>query len=234
MTDNDNTAAFDCILPALSIVQCSWLGLPKFAALFIFTFLWMIDFKVSTGHGVSANSYGMNDNPSNPGQGSGQGQGSGPMIYGASADVTLSMYGQHCTGTIFQHLAKEDPPCEGHVAQICGWCYSTTKYGWTQRPFYSFCDTVLTNGSWVYKWKPILTLVVNRNSKKWSIYCRGSGGKLNFERCFWYLLHPICRMANLIDWPPKLKTLANLTFQITKISLQPKTLNLSLMMHKGP
>ena len=106
MTNNDNTAAFDCILPALSIVMCWWLGLPKTAALFIFTVHWTMNFKVGTGHGVSSKSYSTNDDPSNPGQGLGQGQGSGPMLYGASADVTLSTYGQHCTGAIFQHPSK--------------------------------------------------------------------------------------------------------------------------------
>ena len=90
MTDNDNTAAFDRILPALSIVMCRRLGLPKSAALFLFTLLWTMNFRVGTAHGISTNSYGANDDPLNPGQGSGQGQGSGPMLYGALADVTLS------------------------------------------------------------------------------------------------------------------------------------------------
>jgi len=40
------------------------------------------------------------------------------MLYGASADVTLSMYSQHCTGVIFQHPSKEDPPHKDHVAQF--------------------------------------------------------------------------------------------------------------------
>ena len=80
MTDNDNKAAFDQILPALSVVTCRCLGLPANAALFIFTLLRRMEFKVGTGHGVSTTSYGANNDPSNPGQGSGQGQGSGPML----------------------------------------------------------------------------------------------------------------------------------------------------------
>ena len=89
MTDNDNAAAFDCVLPALSIVTCRHLGLPKSAATFLFTLLQAMEFEVGTGHGISDNRYHANEDSHNPGQGSGQGQGSKPMLYGASADVTL-------------------------------------------------------------------------------------------------------------------------------------------------
>ena len=106
MTDNDNAAAFDRVLPALSIVTCRRLGLPKSAAIFLFTLLRAMEFKVGTGHGISDNTYHANEDPNNPGQGSGQGQGSGPMLYGASADVTLSTYSQYGTGAVFQHPAK--------------------------------------------------------------------------------------------------------------------------------
>jgi len=33
--------------------------------------------------------------------------------------------------------------------------------------------------------------IANSNSQKWSDCNWASGGKLNYEKCFWYLLHPM-------------------------------------------
>ena len=189
MTDNDNATAFDYILPTLSIVTCHQLGLPKSAALFIFTLLWTMSFKLGTGHGVLSNSHSTNIDSSHPGQGSGQGQGSCPMLYGTLADLTLSTYGQHCTGAIFQHPSKEDPPWEDHVAQFVDDATQLLNMDGTEAHFtISVIESLHTEAESTNE-SP-LTLVTNGNSKKWSIYNCVSGGKLNFSKCFWCLLHP--------------------------------------------
>ena len=190
LTDNDNMAAFDRVLPALSIVTCRRLGLPHTAAIFLFTLLRTMEFQVSTGHGISDNSYGANEDPTNPGQGSGQGQGSGPMLYGASADVTLSTYSQYGTGAVFQHPAKLEEPREDHVGQFVD---DATQFlnidgiesRYTQETLHKLNDNATSS-----KGSP-LTPIANDNSKKWSVYNWASGGKLNFDKCFWYLLHPM-------------------------------------------
>ena len=189
MMDNDNAAAFDRVLPALSIVTCRRLGLPKSAAIFLFTLLRAMEFKVGTGHGISDNTYHANEDPNNPGQGSGQGQGSGPMLYGASADVTLSTYSQYGTGAVFQHPAKLEIPREDHVGQFVD---DATQFlnldGIESRFTKDAIKTLIANTNKI-NGSPI-TQIANENSKKWSVYNWASGGKLNFEKCFWYLLHP--------------------------------------------
>jgi hypothetical protein len=197
MTDNDNKAAFDRILPALSIVTCRRLGLPNSAAFFIFSLLKHMEFKVGTGHGISPKSYGAHDDPSKPGQGSGQGQGSGPMLYGASADITLSAYTQHCTGAIFQHPSNLEPPREDHVSQFVD---DATQYvnmeGIQSRLSTTSIENLITNQGWS-NGSP-LTPIANRNSHKWSAYNWASGGKLNYDKCFWYLLHPVWKKTKYV------------------------------------
>jgi len=117
MINNDGQVAFDRVLPALSIVTCRRLGLPDTTAKFIFKLLWNMEFQVGTGLGISASSYGANDDPSNPGQGSGQGMGSRPMLHGASSDITLSIYRHNASGANFQHPSGTEPPRTDYITQ---------------------------------------------------------------------------------------------------------------------
>ena len=192
MTDNNNKATFNWIQPALSVVTCRHLGLPTNAVLFIFTLLHRMEFKVGNSHGVSTNSYGANDDPSNLHQGSGQGQGSGPMLYGTSADVILIVFNRHCTGALFQHPSNIDLPREDHVSQFVD---DATQFVNSDGLEHQRANTISNSchQDSVSTGTSSLTPIANRNSQKWSDYNWASGGKLNYEKCFWYLLHPILK-----------------------------------------
>ena len=167
---------------------------PANAVLFIFTLLCRMEFKVGTGHGISTNSYdGANDNPSNPGQGSGQGQGSGPMLYGASSDVTLTTYNHHCIGAIFQHPSNREPPREDHVSQFVDDATQFVNTDGIKHSNHSDLNPNLCQHDPMIDGMSPLTLITNNNSQKWSAYNWSSGGKLNYDKCFWYLLHLILK-----------------------------------------
>lgn len=68
LMDNDATAAFDWVLPALCVITCQQLGMPKDAQRFFFRVLRQMVYTVTTAHGKSIASYTANSNLSVPGQ----------------------------------------------------------------------------------------------------------------------------------------------------------------------
>lgn len=70
LMDNDATAAFDRVLPALCVVTCRQLGMPKSAQRFFFRILRQIVYTMTTAHGTSIATYSASANLSVPGQAS--------------------------------------------------------------------------------------------------------------------------------------------------------------------
>ena len=104
--------------------------------------------------------------------------------------MTLSVYNCHCTGALFQHPANIDPPREDHVSQYVD---DATQFvnsdGLEHRRVNTISNTYQQDS--VNTGTSPLMPIANNNSQKWSDYNWASGGKLNYEKCFWYLLHPM-------------------------------------------
>ena len=75
LMDNDATAAFDRVLPALCVITCRQLGMPKSAQRFFLKVLRQMEYTVTTAHGKSQDTYSTTTNPKVPGQGVIQGGG---------------------------------------------------------------------------------------------------------------------------------------------------------------
>ena len=78
LMDNDATAAFDRVLPALCVVTCRQLGMPKSAQRFFFRLLRQMVYTTTTAHGTSTATYSASADSNVPGQGVIQGGGGEP------------------------------------------------------------------------------------------------------------------------------------------------------------
>ena len=75
LADNDATAAFDRVLPALCVVTCRQLGMPKSAQCFFFKLLRQMVYTTTTAHRRSIQTYSASANPGVTGHGVIQGGG---------------------------------------------------------------------------------------------------------------------------------------------------------------
>ena len=88
--DNDATAAFDHVLPALCVVTCRQLGMPKAAQRCFFKILRQMEYSVTTAHGESAQTYRANAEPEMLGQGVMQGGGASGPNYSSQQHPVLN------------------------------------------------------------------------------------------------------------------------------------------------
>mmetsp|Transcript_748 Transcript_748/g.1130 ORF Transcript_748/g.1130 Transcript_748/m.1130 type:complete len:523 (+) Transcript_748:2168-3736(+) len=106
LMDNDATAAFDRVLPALCVVTCSQLGMPKQAQQFFFKLLRQMEYSVTTAHGQSISTYSATANPLAPGQGVIQGGGASLPNYKSQQLPVLKAYERHAIPAVFQHASR--------------------------------------------------------------------------------------------------------------------------------
>jgi len=106
LMDNDATAAFDRVLPALCVVTCRQLGMPKEAQRFFFRLLRQMEFTVTTSHGTSTQTYTASGNTSAPGQGVIQGGGASGPNYASQQHPVLKALENNCIPAIFPHASR--------------------------------------------------------------------------------------------------------------------------------
>ena len=178
LMDNDATAAFDRVLPALCVVTCRQLGMPKSAQRFFFHVLRQMEYTVTTAHGTSKASYSASANPKVPGQGVIQGGGaSQPNFYSQQHPVIKSVE-RNCTPAIFHHasrLKKKFKRWVGGFSDDIGL-------------FLNACgvEATSTDAS-----KPIAQRVrdaLQTNLSRYEVYFNAAGGALNIKKCFYYLV----------------------------------------------
>lgn len=106
LIDNDATAAFDRALPALCVVTCRQLGMPKEAQRFFFKMLRQMIYTTTTAHGRSKQTYSATPNPKAPGQGVMQGGGANLPNYKSQQLPVLKAIETNGTPAIFCHASK--------------------------------------------------------------------------------------------------------------------------------
>jgi hypothetical protein len=98
MTDYDATAAFNRVLPSLSIITCKRLGLPTSSCVFMYQLLQNMEFKLVTGYGASSESFKNNKDPKQTGQGVLHGSSSAAPIYNFNSDISLAAHNKLAKG----------------------------------------------------------------------------------------------------------------------------------------
>jgi len=180
LMDNDATAAFDRILPALSVVTCRQLGMPKQAQWFFFRVLRQMVYSVTTAHGQSVQTYAANANPAAPGQGVIQGGGASYPNFASQQHPVIKGVETNCTPAIFQHAAW--------VRNV----YRRWVSGYSDDIGLTVNEDGVKHHHPEDAHLPIPQRVRNAlhtNFARYEAYFAAAGGALNLKKCFYYLVH---------------------------------------------
>ena len=185
--NNDATACYDRILPAISQLCCRRLGLPVSAAKFMLEFLRSAEYHVKTQHGVSKECYG---NHNSRVFGVLQGSGSAPAIWLAVSVVLIDTY-----NFLFPSDGIPDPRRLHYLVKIIDAFVDDTDL-W---------DVLLRSNLD----SPTLIQRMTHRAQAWERLMFASGGKLNLQKCFWYLItwqwnDGIPRLSTLQETPGEL------------------------------
>ena len=106
LMDNDATAAIDRVLPALCVLTCRQLGMPKQAQRFFFKILRQMEYTILTAHGRSVKTYSATSNPGALCQGVIQGGGASLPNYKSQQYPVIRAYESNAIPAVFQHVSK--------------------------------------------------------------------------------------------------------------------------------
>ena len=178
LSDNDATAAFDRVLPALCVVTCRQLGMPKQAQRFFFKLLRQMEYSVTTAHGTSTQTYSAIEDPSAPGQGVIQGGGASLPNYKSQQLPVIKAYERNAIPAVFQHASRVK--------------------GAFRRWVSGFSDDISLflneSGVRLSNLEPDLPMAqrmrnaIQSNLQRYEEYFFTSGGSLNLKKCFYYFV----------------------------------------------
>ena len=214
LMDNDATAAFDRVLPALCVVTCRQLGMPREAQRFFFRILRQMEYTVTTAHGQSKITYKANEDPDELGQGVIQGGGASGPNYASQQHPVLKAVEKNCTPAVFRHASKAKKRFKRWVT--------------------GFADdmSLLLNAFGIISTQnesrlPILRRLrdtLQTNVARYEEYFAHAGGALNLRKCFYYLFN--------FEWTgSKWQYQLNCNMQIDPIQITPTTLDNSGVPH---
>mmetsp|Transcript_20247 Transcript_20247/g.28846 ORF Transcript_20247/g.28846 Transcript_20247/m.28846 type:complete len:299 (+) Transcript_20247:1613-2509(+) len=178
LMDNDATAAFDRVLPALCVVTCRQLGMPKTAQRFFFTLLRQMEYTVTTAHGTSSATYFATANPKVPGQGVIQGGGASQPNFNSQQHPVLKSVEANCMPAVFSHasrLRKRVKRWLGGFSDDMG----------------LFLNELGLSSDYSDSSVPIAQRVrdaLQSNVSRYEAYFNAAGGSLNIKKCFYYLV----------------------------------------------
>ena len=178
LMDNDATAAFDRVLPALCVVTCRQLGMPKSAQRFFFKILRQMVYTTTTAHGRSATNYSASANPSVPGQGVMQGGGASLPNYKSQQLPVINGYERHCIPAVFRHVSKVK---DSFRRWVSGFSDDISL----------MLNELGVKLSGVDSHLPMAQRVKNalqNNLERYEEYFFTAGGSLNIKKCFYYLV----------------------------------------------
>ena len=178
LMDNDATAAFDRVLPALCVVTCRQLGMPREAQRFFYKLLRQMVYTTTTAHGRSTATYSATENPDVPGQGVIQGGGASLPNYKSQQLPVINAYEHNCTPAVFRPASKLRPAFRRWISGF------SDDIG-------LFLSELGVRMSGSDAHLPIAQRVRNalhRNLLKYEEYFFTAGGALNVKKCFYYLV----------------------------------------------
>jgi hypothetical protein len=178
LMDNDATAAFDRVLPALCVVTCRQLGMPKQAQRFFFRLLRQMEYTVTTAHGRSSATYSANANPKVPGQGVIQGGGASQPNFNSQQHPVLKSVEANCTPAIFPHASRS----RGKVKRWLG------GFSDDMGLFLNDLGVTSTPGDYSIPIAQRVQRALQSNISRYEAYFNAAGGSLNVKKCFYYLV----------------------------------------------
>ena len=164
--NNDAKACYDRILAHFSQLCCRSLGLPTEAANFMLHFLSVAQYHIKTVYGVSKDFY---SNLTTAVYGVLQGSGSAPAIWLAVSIILINTY-----NTSFQQAGIPNPSFQTFLSKVLDAFVDDTDL-W---------DIVLDQ----HATTEYLLQRLQDRAQFWEKILFATGGKLNFQKCFWYLV----------------------------------------------
>ena len=178
LIDNDATAAFDRVLPALCVVTCRQLGMPKAAQRFFFKMLRQTIYTTTTAHGRSAQTYSATANPQVPGQGVMQGGGASLPNYKSQQLPVLKAVESNGTPAMFSHASRLKPKFKRWVSGFSD-------------DISLFLNELGVRLTTTDDDTPIIQRVrkaVQLTFERYEEYFFTAGGSLNLKKCFYYFV----------------------------------------------
>ena len=185
--NNDAKACYDRIIPFLSLLCCQHFGLPSVAADFLNQFLSQAEYHVRTCYGTSEEFY---NNYVQAIFGVLQGSGSAPSIWLAMSLILIRSYKNKFTTTSIPN------PTGDILLQKIIDAFVDDSDLWDILPYPVSTDVLLQR--------------LHQRAQYWQSLIFTTGGKLNFNKCFWYLIqwnwdiNGIPTMMNPVDLPATL------------------------------
>ena len=208
LIDNDATAAFDRVLPALCVVTCKQLGMPKHAQRFFFKMLRQTIYTTTTAHGRSTNTYSASSNSAAPGQGVMQGGGASLPNYKSQQLPVLKAIEKNGISAAFRHASKLQ-------ATFRRWA---SGFSDDISLFLNELGIQLACGDENLPMATRLKDAVQSNFERYEEYFFTSGGALNLKKCFYYLVGFIWTGT---EW----RYQSNQELGVDPISIKPTTLD---------
>jgi hypothetical protein len=189
--NNDATACYDRILPALSMICCQHLGLPPIATKFKLAFLRTAQYYIKTQYGTSDEWFG---NAISEVFGVLQGSGAAPAVWLAASIVLIRAYNK-----LFPTNGIPNPTSSAFLTKIIDAFVDDTDL-WDV--LYGIPTTAAQ----------AMTRMQTR-AQAWERLMFSSGGKLNLKKCFWYFIawkwtDGIPSIATINDYPGELQILS--------------------------
>jgi hypothetical protein len=165
--DNDASACYDCIIVALGMLAARRCGMPRNAIRLHADALQFMKYTVKTMYGISDNTY--QGTPFAPLFGKGQGSGASPAVW-----LTLVVLLLHTFDRIIPHRMNFVPISGARIHSRSSDAFvDDTSVGFTSRDDTSYSVLISRLQEVAQTWEKLLSL---------------SGGKLNLNKCSWYVL----------------------------------------------
>jgi len=207
--DNDATAAFDRVLPALCVVTCRQLGMPKAAQRFFFRILRQMVYTVTTAHGTSTQTYTASGAGKAPGQGVIQGGGASSPNYSSQQHPVLKAVETNCTPAVFAHALRARK-------RFKRWA---TGFADDMSLLLNAMGIQLSSSTSTEAPTPQRVRdALNDNLTRYETYFATVGGSLNLKKCFYYLVDFVWTGTS---WRYK----TNLEIAVPPVTITPTTLD---------
>ena len=163
--NNDATACYDRIIPFLSLLCCQHFGLSSKAADFMLNFLKNAEYHIRTCYGISEEFY---NNYMQAIFGVLQGSGSAPSIWFAMSLIMIKTYKEK-----FRSTSIPNPTNDISLQKVID-AFVDDADLWDILPSQTTTKELLQR--------------LETRAQYWEKLLHSAGGKLNFTKCFWYVI----------------------------------------------
>lgn len=167
--DNDAKACYDRIICNVAMLVSKYFGMTKEACQFHAKTLQQMKFKIRTAAGDSSTTY--QHTAATPIHGTGQGSCASPCLWLLISTILLACYASKATGMIQHNVTSK-----------------TTPRKVTAETFVDDVAVFINFPTLRIEQLSVLILLANQDIRLWLLILYAAGGKLELDKCFWYLL----------------------------------------------